>query len=544
VSRIGLTISSYWDQERQLWSFCPVAVPTSTADVITQTSEKSDSPASTTALGIVSNRQDRLSGTSLTPLATTGTVSFSTESPEPSSESLGDQNPSLVSLGPYKCSGSLTLLSFSNLLLSYIKNTQNTLDAHIMYYVVNIHAAASASAPTEPPPIQTRLPPSSLLLGSLLSNNLSTYIYTRNNLFADRANLNASWFTVPERYRPSSDYYRVTQSSSGVFSTEDGWPTEAYITFSSVKRAIISFGNIDPEMQGTNTTSDESILFPENYTRNNQSDVVTNSAGVITKGCLFEAGAKPVNSSWASISSVSGINTSDSLELPSLYTLSSNLTDCGISLILNKTLSGVSAAQNYELYQKVSQGTVWSWAADEPRNMTFTDTETAVFRCATSIDGRWYVRDCNKEYYAACKTSPFNWTISTGTARYKNGQTVCPSPYTFSVPQSGLENAYLTQAIQDSMHDYGHNGVLVALNSFNMEGCWVTGSENATCPYNSDDLNEFTRERTIVVPTVAAIIILVISGLTLFSKLAGNRRTTKRIKKRANNGYRYEGVPS
>jgi len=43
---------------------------------------------------------------------------------------------------------------------------------------------------------------------------------------------------------------------------------------------------------------------------------------------------------------------------------------------------------------------------------------------------------------------------------------------------------------------------------------------------------------------VAAIIVLIITALTLFVKVAGNRRVRKRTKKRADNGFVYEGVPS
>jgi hypothetical protein len=50
------------------------------------------------------------------------------------------------------------------------------------------------------------------------------------------------------------------------------------------------------------------------------------------------------------------------------------------------------------------------------------------------------------------------------------------------------------------------------------------------------------------VPTVAAIIVLVVSALTVFVKCAGNRKVRKRNKNRrrirADNGFVYEGVPS
>jgi len=46
------------------------------------------------------------------------------------------------------------------------------------------------------------------------------------------------------------------------------------------------------------------------------------------------------------------------------------------------------------------------------------------------------------------------------------------------------------------------------------------------------------------VPTVAAIIVLIITALTMFAKAAGTRSRKRVKKKRADNGFIYEGVPS
>ena len=46
------------------------------------------------------------------------------------------------------------------------------------------------------------------------------------------------------------------------------------------------------------------------------------------------------------------------------------------------------------------------------------------------------------------------------------------------------------------------------------------------------------------VPVVAAIIVLVITSLTVFAKIAGYRKVRKRTRKRPDNGAVYEGVPS
>lgn len=61
------------------------------------------------------------------------------------------------------------------------------------------------------------------------------------------------------------------------------------------------------------------------------------------------------------------------------------------------------------------------------------------------------------------------------------------------------------------------------------------------CPYGLGA--DILRERSIIIPTVAAIIVLIVTSLTLFVKVAGNRRVRKRTKKRTN-GFVYEGIPS
>lgn len=71
------------------------------------------------------------------------------------------------------------------------------------------------------------------------------------------------------------------------------------------------------------------------------------------------------------------------------------------------------------------------------------------------------------------------------------------------------------------------------------------GGANATCAYeNSSGSDDYIRTRTILVPTVAALIVLVLTALTVFVKVAGNRKFRKRTRRRAKNGFVYEGVPS
>jgi hypothetical protein len=121
-------------------------------------------------------------------------------------------NDPLVKIGPYLCTATINLSTFTSQLLSYIHETQNTLQARLLYVIINIHAAASDASPSSPAPSPTILPPPTSLIGSQFAANFSDYLYTPTDLESDRANLNSSWYTVPELYRPAAGYYD-TQSS-------------------------------------------------------------------------------------------------------------------------------------------------------------------------------------------------------------------------------------------------------------------------------------------------------------------------------------------
>jgi hypothetical protein len=97
--------------------------------------------------------------------------------------------------------------------------------------------------------------------------------------------------------------------------------------------------------------------------------------------------------------------------------------------------------------------------------------------------------------------------------------------------------------MRKSGRDFDGNGAWVDFNSLDVQGCWVSGGPNVTCPYR-DATGEKTANKDILVPTIAAIIVLIITALTVFSKVAGNRQLKRRTKRRPDNGFIYEGVPS
>ncbi|KFY75968.1 hypothetical protein V498_09806, partial [Pseudogymnoascus sp. VKM F-4517 (FW-2822)] len=501
----------YWDAGRSLWSFCPVEMQQMPGDDESTSSSQSRTTSATStssgSLSFPSGVATSVSGQGTNgalPVSGTSEGASSSPVPTPSSEALMAQ-------GAYKCSPAATLETFGHQLHSYLVHTQNTLAAQLSYYVFNIHAAASAASPESPAPAPINLPVEGELIGGMLSNNLSSYIYTPINLSANRANLNSSWYTVPERYRPVTDYYSVHVDDNGLWTTDDGWPSESFIEFSSLKRVLFQFGTIDPQMHGANYEHDADILFPSGYLTSPQRGVSLNSTGGLDSGCYLRsppATPSNSNSSWATYALTSAPENNST----------TSLTNCGISSHLNTTLSH-PASTSPNPYHAFVLSTHWSWSPSEPRNYStiLSPANAALMRCAeVDSSGSWSVTSCAEKRFVACRASPFNWTISAKPAALPYAPSACPRGTAFAAPASALENSYLAQAQRATPRDYDGHGVLVAFNSVQVDGCWAIGGANAACPYDRVTLLSFAREREIVVPIVAAIIVLVISALTVF----------------------------
>lgn len=399
-----------------------------------------------------------------------------------------------MSIGPFVCTTTVNLSTLTSQLLDYIQKTQTTLNANILYIIINLRAAASSSAPDSPAPSPSLLPNSSYTIGTLFQANLSTYLYTPTNLESDRANLNGSWYQVNEAYRPVSDYYVTEANENNVVSTQDGWPSESYVEFSKSKRLLLGWGNIDPQLSGYNFSADAGIIFPNGYIQDVQTNLNSNSSETLTSGC-FQSNAtdnlSQINSSWAVGSDLSDFSypVSTTSNLVPLLNLTSGEIACGISPILNSTLLNATARDNYIPYQNFSYAAIWSWAPGEPKSYNGSDNES-LYRCATAnIDlfGRWVVADCSQKYYAACRAQnqPYNWTITTYPISYSYADDACPDEYSFAAPRTALENSYLSLVMKDSRRDYDGHGAWVDFNSLDVKTCWTTGGPNATCPYSA-----------------------------------------------------------
>jgi hypothetical protein len=558
-----LELDVYWDQRRSLWSFCPVSVPSSapssSSPSAPKTSSSSSSPSALTAAAAPTGKLSARQASTVSGVSSSITTNNNASLGSPTSRGsilpsfispTVAANETLINLGPYTCTTTINLSSFLSQLQDYIQKTETTLAAHLIYLIVNMHASKSTMLSSPQP---THLPDLSNTLGNLISSMLSVYLYTPQNLRSDRANLNGSWYTVPERYRPSSEYYSTSINVNDIFSTESGWPSESYIEFSLSKRLLLQWGIIDPQMADYNFTADDGLVFPKDYIQKSQNEVMSDASGNLTSGCFAfnsteSLSIASLNSSWAAAAEISGFDlaTAYSKNLTSALNLTSKLTACGISPILNSSLLDSTADVDFTPYSNFSQSAIWSWAPNEPSNYS-SETKDALFNCATSnldLGGRWRVSDCSQKYSAACRAidQPYNWTITSYQISYSYASQACSEPYVFTAPRTALENSYLTKTMQAAAKDLDGRGVWVDFNSLDVKGCWVTGGPNVRCPYAIG--NDALERQTILIPTIAGIIVLVFAALTIFVKIAGHRRVRKRTRTRATNGFIYEGIPS
>lgn len=136
------------------------------------------------------------------------------------------------------------------------------------------------------------------------------------------------------------------------------------------------------------------------------------------------------------------------------------------------------------------------------------------------------------------------WRITERDDTYYDATATCGDD-DFDAPRTPLENAYLLAAIKRAQLK-SEGRIWIDFNSLAAEGCWVTGGENAPCPYEPTNPGD----KGVIVSAVAAVIVLIVFGLMWFAKVGSwrversRRRRRKMAKKRNLEGVEYEGVPS
>ncbi|PGH05227.1 hypothetical protein GX51_03127 [Blastomyces parvus] len=462
----------------------------------------------------------------------------------------------LPSLGSYSCSESLDISVFLSVVKNYFAATDDTLNAHMLYILLNIHPAVSLGLSGESSSAALVKPPSGRdLLGSRFNEALGPHMYTPKQLDEERVNLNRSWYLVPRFAQPISEYFTTRRDSKGIHSTPDGWPCEIYVERQRLNRLLVGWGTVDPQMANYDFNNDRDIIFSRDSLAASQKVDMSNGSDasggtVIKSGCLFDPKSTSValSVSWPELTIV------EREDPHPLHLLCSDLMACGISPIINATLSNVTAEEDFRPYENASQSSSWAWAQGEPNpDDSPSDLFLSDLRCAradVSFKGRWFPAKCSDDLYGACRVGnePFQWTLTHERVSYESVAVNCPENSTFSVPRTSLENTYLYRYISSlpgsvldpSSDDEDERSVWIDLNSLDVPTCWISGGPNAQCPYEVDE--DAVQRRAVLVPTIAAIIVLVIAALTIFVKCNSNRRNSRR--KRVIEGWEYEGVPS
>ncbi|ETN37758.1 uncharacterized protein HMPREF1541_07381 [Cyphellophora europaea CBS 101466] len=560
-----LVIDLYWDASNGFFGLCPVEVPDIGNNTVSaQANAEMTSPPTLTPRSVFeyvqdsfARRQDQsVNATSSNTTSSGGGGVTSTAAPSPSSDvttSDGPTGATLINLGPFRCSPDLDFGSIIDIIEDYVDSSSDGPAATLQILQFNLHSARSAADPEGAPQniSSEALPTTQELVGWRFANEMGAQLYSPRDLEADRSNMNLSWYEVRVQERlPMTGYFHTTTSSSGVVSTDDGWPSELYLLLTSLRRLILTWGVIDSEMEGYNFTGDSRHVFAPGILSESR-DLGQDSEGVVTSGCFYSDRDKDpaqVNNTWA----IAALNNSRSASQSFLQ----NITSCGVSPLLNDTLNGQSAASAYLDYQRYVESTIIGWADGEPRNGSSpgvdADRDQDQFRCVVidSTDnyrGKWRVVSCQGQYRAACRIGgqPYNWRLTRTETDFTGAPESCPEGSSFDVPVSQLENTYLYEHILADTENQSDSslqrGVWINLNALDEMNCWVTTGPNGTCRYQRDSQQE--RNRQVLIPTIAALIILILTALTILVKCNVNRRNSKRHRI-GPGGWEYEGVPS
>lgn len=255
-------------------------------------------------------------------------------------------------------------------------------------------------------------------------------------------------------------------------------------------------------MQFYSPKMDSSIIFSNGYLERHP-PFTADSAGTITSGCFFDANVTSLatsNNSWAVVEDGNNILEGADVIGP-LFEEAGNLTNCGISPLLNRTLDNKTADQDFRPYNHFVQKTIWSWEPTEPHNTSSLDQDfPREYRCAVLVSstGSWRVTDCGDSHYTACRRQGeiYSWEISNNEASYARANLPCPDGSYFTVPHTALENRHLLSTWRDARirNNIDDEFLWINFNDLDVYDCWVAGQNN-TCPY----LGARKSERQIIV---------------------------------------------
>jgi hypothetical protein len=507
-----LFVDLFWSAEHQQWQLCPVTDPSEPLDrrVLTLT-----------------NRHPFERGQDDAEYMIDSMPSLPT-----SNSNL--QDPRAIR---YNCSTSVKAEVLSDVLLSYFRTTVDDLDASFVILILNLHNILAGEQYFGQ--VGSEIPdsrPLSLLhvLNDTIVQPLGSYAYTPDQLSRDRRRLSDSWLSVRYQNHPMWRYFSIVNSTGGVLSTPDGWPSSSYLEKALKARVLFGLGTVDKPIQDSDFQYN-SIFATGLLNSDIRPEELSSRCSFNTNNTDFSK----LHSSWVLLSETS------TQDIDALTSLTEKLVSCGISLLVNDTF-GKTANDDVNSYRNISLSSAWSWASGEPYDGSTPRSaeEREQSRCAVmdvSASGHWRAADCSDFHQAACRvgSNSYSWVLSASEASFSNSPDSCPSNTSFDVPRTGLENLYLYHRIV-SLVDNTNSSVWINFNSIDVKDCWTVGGPNATCHYTSVSSNE--EQEQIVVPSVAAVIILILAALTLFVKCNANRRTSRRG--RVHEVWEYEGVPA
>ncbi|KAF8476984.1 hypothetical protein BDZ91DRAFT_787597 [Kalaharituber pfeilii] len=427
----------------------------------------------------------------------------------------------------YQCSSGANPSFIFSLFSDWIQRTEYNTLASAAFLVMSLHDDLS-SPPAQGPGLKAPGMISAL-------PDFPNRIYSPVELRKDREDLNITWLHGGDEGDDEARYFVVEERPDGGLSSKDAWPSESYLAYDANERLLLAFGDIsvagfDPAKDGGYIFQPEDMGWPYSSAGNGK--------------CFFDpsvTSVKDINNNWAQMT--------DTQNDPFTERSILNETYCGYSPVINSTVEIGNLSIPQIKYFELLKAMVWTWSPGEPAAPPpdLGVSEREMFRCASMKldDGRWKVTDCNTVLYPACRVNdrPYQWEIGDRAARYFEARHFCPRNSKFDVPRTALESQYLLSVMKSKLPQ-GEKQIWLDFQSLARTGCWVSGGEDTTCPYGESDIGN----KTIIVPTVAAIIVLIIAGLMVFAKL-GNRRMEKVRKRRRKmvrkaGEYEYEGVPA
>ena len=411
------------------------------------------------------------------------------------------------------------------------------------------------------------------------SRGFPSKIYTPLDLHKDREDLNVTWLYGGDEGDDEARYFSVQTRRGGGLRSVDAWPSEGYLCFEKGERLLLGFGDVwvegfDKGGDGGYFFGNEQIGWP--YTERDKAK------------CIFDpekTSVSDVNNSWVGMVDTKKDRWTSEAMLGAV--------ECGYSPVVNTAVvttpsntsinstnsSSLDPANPLMGYFTLIKGTIWSWAPGQPSPppANLTEKEIDLFRCAAmdTNTGRWVVADCSEHYRAACRVDdrPYKWAVGDREGSYFDARKLCPKRAGFDVPRSALENRYLWRAVNDTLTTFstqaprksrggegldvvrrgdgsgGLERIWVDFQSLGHRACWVRGGDwgaDQECPYGNEDQGN----KPVIVPTVAAMIVLVVAGLMVFVKIGsarwerGRKKRRRQARRWGKEGWEYEGVPA